>query len=514
MNICIESDFVVSTPANQTPNQETRTRIRRHAMKKAAIERRRMGNYGKCNLRQLPVFEDSPQPTPSESLQDEAPETTWLMTPDSQSTRAPTKCRQLQPKDTTCADSPAQLEADYPQLNVFNHFARHSPCPLANLQLGLDKNCGFLSDHTQLEGTFVFPYGRNSILSFVPSRYGQVPCLTYAADCVVERLQWIIEHRRMPDDGWVVSGKYIKVLKCLQIALADADECLTPETLCTIELLAIFELLGFDSGQARIRHASGANRVIEHRGPARFQSEFEKSLFIAHVGSIVAGSLRDGTSCFLADHGWEKVFHSAVLPGDRWGERSEMIMSLWLHLVRVPSLFKTTEQHICLQDQDDDAVAALIILILKQITDLYIWYKQYSHQLQTPNEIPPCEAVRSATKDDMLCVLKRVRRAQLHKSYLSMLIILFRLLLALAPARFHTSESRCQSLARKVTILQEQLENSNQPIMGGMFGTLTYWIAKSTIQTEDQWKGKGIYQKGEFLDRDTFVDWCRAFGRV
>lgn len=183
---------------------------------------------------------------------------------------------------------------------------RSSSSATVTLQLALAKTCGFVSTHNRLEGTFVFPYERNSILSFVPSRYGQVPSLTYATDCVVERIRWIVKHRRTLDDGRTISAKYVKVLRCLQIALGDAEECLTPETLCATELLAIFavryfktrlcrprltlrkQLLGLGNSKARLHHVSGANRLIEHRGPTRFQSEFEKSLFVARLGSIVS----------------------------------------------------------------------------------------------------------------------------------------------------------------------------------------------------------------------------------
>lgn len=190
-----------------------------------------------------------------------------------------------------------------------------------------------------------------------------------------------------------------------------------------------------------------------------------------------------------------------------------MVVSLWLQLIKVPGLFERTEWHIYHQDLDGDTITALINRILKQIKLLYIWYKKYAHHLEEPNEIPSSAAVKSASKDDIQCVLQRVRRAQLHKTYLATLIILYRLLLALAPARFHNSESRCQSLARKVGIQQKQLEASHQPILGGLFGTFTCRIAQSAIQTGDQWQNGQIYTNREVIDRDTFSGWCRAFGR-
>lgn len=36
-----------------------------------------------------------------------------------------------------------------------------------------------------------------------------------------------------------------------------------------------------------MRHAQGASRLIEFRGPDRFQTDFELSLFMTHAGPIV-----------------------------------------------------------------------------------------------------------------------------------------------------------------------------------------------------------------------------------
>jgi hypothetical protein len=42
-----------------------------------------------------------------------------------------------------------------------------------------------------------------------------------------------------------------------------------------------------DKGQAWVKHARGAARLIEHRGPERFKTEFEKSLLMTQLGIIV-----------------------------------------------------------------------------------------------------------------------------------------------------------------------------------------------------------------------------------
>jgi hypothetical protein len=246
----IQCDFVISTPTNKLPNQKTRTLIRRHAMKMAAAERRRRGDYGKRNLRQLPVFLDSTQATKSDSPQPKrsaTPEPKRLVATkptqtEIQSPKAQARSEQLQAKGKAHSDPPGQLQAGNSQLYVSASFSPLNFGPMVGLHLGLAKVWRFTSKPAQLEGNFVFPYGRNSILSFVESRYGQAPSLTYAADCVVEQLKWVLERRRKVDGRRMTSSKYIQALKCLQVALGDAEECMSPETLFATELLAIFEV--------------------------------------------------------------------------------------------------------------------------------------------------------------------------------------------------------------------------------------------------------------------------------
>lgn len=214
-------EFINSTAAGSRLDQATRIRVRKQAMKNVAAARRRRRTYGKHNLRQLPVFLP---PTQFMSLDD-----------------------QLQHPKIDCPgkfgpDNPSLLQADHSRLIISSHFSILNICPLASLHFGLAKVSHFTADPVYIRDVFVFPYGRTSLLSFVPSRYGQTPSLTYAVDCVVERLRWIVNLNRIPKEDSAVASRYVKALKCLQSALDDAEQCLTPETLCAVELLGIFEV--------------------------------------------------------------------------------------------------------------------------------------------------------------------------------------------------------------------------------------------------------------------------------
>ena len=59
------------------------------------------------------------------------------------------------------------------------------------------------------------------------------------------------------------------------------------ELICGI--VALLQLLNKTSSTDMwIRHAGGAARLIELRGPDRFQTDFELSLFMTHAGPIVS----------------------------------------------------------------------------------------------------------------------------------------------------------------------------------------------------------------------------------
>ena len=125
-------------------------------------------------------------------------------------------------------------------------------------------------------------------------------------------------------------------------------------------------------------------------------------------------------------------------------------MTLWPHLVVIPGLFKTTEAHICCRHLGNDAVEALITRILRQSTTLLIWHKRHETELEPPKALAPSEHDTSDSTRDMLSVLKQIRRKQLRNSYLIGLLILSRLLSALAPARLTYWEKRTQSLAHQI----------------------------------------------------------------
>lgn len=53
-------------------------------------------------------------------------------------------------------------------------------------------------------------------------------------------------------------------------------------------LTTVQALNGSSSGDFWIRHAIGASKLIQLRGPRKFKTDFEMALFLAHIGPTVS----------------------------------------------------------------------------------------------------------------------------------------------------------------------------------------------------------------------------------
>lgn len=159
----------------------------------------------------------------------------------------------------------------------------------------------------------------------LPMRAGHIPILDSAVACVAAGLRWRVATKAQePMLKRIALNLYGNTLNGLQPALKNPDESLSSETLCTTQLLFLFEVkphelqqallktnqdyqtLSRDNRTALVYHAAGASRIIEHRGPERFTSPFDRSLLIAHapisVSSLALAQLELPLTCNI-DYG-------------------------------------------------------------------------------------------------------------------------------------------------------------------------------------------------------------------
>jgi hypothetical protein len=255
-----EYQFVNSTIDAPTVPQDVAVRalIRKQAMKKASAARRRDGNYGKHNLRQYPIFLfDQPN-----TIDGEAPVKVLDQEQDTQSdSQKPARTNGLirkERKNKTERVEPSNTER---WLAKHTSVTAHIPpsLPARGYELTSIKSEFDILDLSNLASTHINRAGRGALsqdpyhlvhqlrsskqqsyLSFLPSRYGQIPCLSDATDCVIARARQVIN----PNQNWeaAVITFYVKALDSLQKALDCPKQRYKPEVLCATEILALYEV--------------------------------------------------------------------------------------------------------------------------------------------------------------------------------------------------------------------------------------------------------------------------------
>lgn len=253
-----EFQFVNSTIDAPTVPQDLAIRalIRKQAMKKASAARKRDGNYGKHNLRQYPVFLFDQTDTASKITleqarvqgvrikQDEevaavgAPNKTRA--PRSKTKRKDSEYQQLVAKHTYNQSVPGGLSArGYELTSMKTDFDILDLSTLATLHVGRMARRALSQNPYHLISQ-LRSFKQWSYLSFLPSMYGQISCLSDATDCVIARARQILS----PNRNWeaAVITFYMKALNSLQKALDSPKERFKPEVLCATEILALYEV--------------------------------------------------------------------------------------------------------------------------------------------------------------------------------------------------------------------------------------------------------------------------------
>lgn len=197
--------FVVQGPRNLKFNKETRTKIKKQAMKAVGAARRQSGTYGKHNLRQFPVYR------------------TGTRTADGRDIR-------LEP----VLPPPMPLHGFERML----HDNGITPGSLAGYISTLSS--GVLSSHgcklTGMVACCDWTY-----FTFIPARYGSSQCLDDAVRCLMIKA-WSILTPNYRVSRATLLGHYVKALRSLQDAVNDPNGWHEADVLSATESLAHFEV--------------------------------------------------------------------------------------------------------------------------------------------------------------------------------------------------------------------------------------------------------------------------------
>lgn len=304
----------------------TRLLIRKQAMNKAAVARKQRNSWAKKNRNQSTVetttirdteeIHGRKQPKDTPPVQD---------TPVSQSGNT-TFCLDGVPMEDVFAEpvaeppvisdletitpiAPNMPSVGYEMMRIQCNFDLLDLSAMTTFHVGRITSRALVEEPQRLVD--VLQCRQFSYFTYLPSRWGHFACLDDAARCVANRVQRWISGSVDPHPETL--ALYSRALSSLQKAVNDPVLCLEPEVLCATEILSIHEvrgsahtphrypvgtceltffrkLLDDSSHQAWAHHAAGARQLVKLRGPHRFQSKFERALFLAQIGPIVCGS--------------------------------------------------------------------------------------------------------------------------------------------------------------------------------------------------------------------------------
>ncbi|KAL8703747.1 MAG: hypothetical protein Q9201_003072 [Fulgogasparrea decipioides] len=489
-----------------------RTIIRKQAMSKAAVARKRRGMYGKRIVCQYPVHLN---------VLDQPERNQETYEPRDTSIRHDTDQHHDLDQVETVVKSPHNSElpvsdlfqtSDVPALDWIPASPPSTGYEAARIRYGFDVVA--LSPLTALHvgRATAQPLHANparlldilqnkqwSYFDFLPGRFGQTQCLDDAICCVVARVrQWITTHG---EPCRQTLGLYARAVKSLQTALDDPATRLHPNVLCATEVLSIFELLDEERDYAWHVHATGAATLIRLRGPNAYQTEFEKALLIAQIGPIYTEAVLKVSPCFLQQPAWDPVFESLMVYKSNFSACGTVMTSMWESISPIPGLFHSVRAIVCATDETSPTERdELLERLLKLRSQIVAWGD--SRNITNSK-------LRGTIEFNLL--LERadsVAECEVFSVYASILLILERLIVALEGSTAWMMEAHAQQLAWGILELKKKALASMP--QASLSLALKVMIAKAALLTGEEWR-QDVLRRGPkgVVARDVFERWVR-----
>ncbi|KAL3420448.1 sarcosine oxidase [Phlyctema vagabunda] len=497
----------------------TRALIRKQAMKKASAARKQNGSYGKHNLRQLPVFVDEPV------LQ---PPTTYLVPvrelksyqPNAQSRKADATTaekRQVANRVQRPRNTNLELPSNRPPVvNSVPPSMSQTPFRLMTMKFGMNildmsnlttfhvsRVTRMVLSQDPTEVMNLLRYNQWSFFSYLPDSYDKSLCVRFAVDCVVARVRQILSPAQEWLDAQVIKS-YVRALGCLQRALDSPQLVFTPDVLYATEILALYELLSPSEPTAWIKHSAGAADLIRLRGPKRYKTEFEKSLFMAHVGAIATESLLNNERCFLEEEAWRDVFRSVIVDDEVISDRSEAVISLFMHKSKIAGICHDATAGLTSPTPPPmEAIIQLTDRAVRLRQDILQWRYDHAHLLGSLTDIS-----LGSAEDDKRCKVIGV--------YFSCIIVTTRLVSSLLADQRVALENETQEYVEQVFELERRVARLRPE--ASLFIALTVAVAQATRATANLWRGEdknGVMQveQNPVIETWKFERYCALMGR-
>lgn len=241
------------------------------------------------------------------------------------------------------------------------------------------------------------------------------------------------------------------------------------------------QLLDPTQDTAWSHHISGSARLIRHRTPQRFQSEFEKALFAAHVGPVVSECLVDNKRCYLEEEQWSDLYRSLIQESHFLHDRSALTIHARLLMFPLSGLWCDVEAAVTGSDLFDDDVLSKLEKRCREAQRSFIdWMEDYkSHCVRLSLATPPPKEL--------------ALRRELFGSALECLAVVKRLLAAVCDQQRVSLETETQALVHLIFDLQKQ----PSPKHSWLFSGHEVGVAFTIMVTKDQWEEQRIYSSDE-----------------
>ncbi|KAK4580100.1 hypothetical protein LTR86_000302 [Recurvomyces mirabilis] len=502
--------FVVSN-GPKVP-KEARTIIRKQAMKDVGLARKKKGNYGRVNLRQLPQYAgttERPSIPIRSTVANLSRDGSSILRIRSDSRASGTSTPSLHTPDTLdWADEGVDVQEDSTDLDtaltqydadrylscelVLTDMALYPEYERARSKFGIDLsslsiltnfNVGkstiaiLSADPTRLAS--LLNLQQWSYLEYIPARYGTSKCLTAATDCLLAKVHTVLAPKE--ECYAVCSRLYGKALRTLQEAIASDSSAMDADVLCATQLLSLHELLDPSRDTAWSQHVQGSARLVRHRSASRFITEFDKALFAAHVGGIVSECLINNTSCYLEASEWTSLYSSMTHETTFLSERSPLTIQMRVTMFSVPGLWHDVGEAVNGGDFcSDETLASLERRCRLAHRNLLDWLEQYkAHCVRLSLAQPPATEL--------------ALRRELFGAAMECLVIVKRLLSTVCEHERRSLEVETQALAHLILDLQKQAA----PKHSWLFSGHEVGVAYTVLLTKDQWE-----EESNVLDMD------------
>jgi hypothetical protein len=181
---------------------------------------------------------------------------------------------------------------------------------------------------------------------------------------------------------------YGQALLALRQTLQDPNRAWSFDALAATTALSHYEYIMFTTRQGWIQHAQGVAKLIEMRGPERFQQWPERAILDVNKLILIAQCLTARKRCFLEGDEWQNV-HRAHHPEKLY------LTSLNDIFAKLPGIVETIqgfESSSVDPAQVKDDLEATMFKLSNLIQDLQDWYYKFTHDfghipLETPAEL-------------------------------------------------------------------------------------------------------------------------------